>query len=365
MKTSARAALSSVVPIAVGFCSTACFQSRGAAGDDDDPRAGVGTPSVTSVIAGTPAETPACDAEFDPAPVLALAAERPIGWAAVDAMDHGVTTGGDGGEVVLARTLSELQAYAAAAEPMIIAVCGLIGETGLRVEVLSNKTIIGVGTRPTLRASIDIDEAQNIIIRNLYIAGASPDGIATRRTHHAWIDHVDISDSADGNLDVTDESDYVTVSYSRFWYSASPPNPSHRFSNLIGSSDTRETDRGHLKVTMHHNWWADNVTERMPRTRYGDIHVFNNYYSSAGNNYCIRAGVSSTLLVEDNYFFRVSDPLDLEGGNVLERGNVFNAAGGTRASTGTAFEPPYAYEPDPAADVPEIVTSSAGPLLFE
>src|SRR5207244_527288 len=109
-----------------------------------------------------------------------------------------------------------------------------------------------------------------------------------RRSHHLWFDHLDISDSSDGNLDITDQSNYVTVSFSKFWYR--DKNQPHRFSNLIGSDDAIVADEGLLKVTWHHNWWADNVFERMPRTRHGDIHVFDNYYTSTGNSYCIQAG---------------------------------------------------------------------------
>jgi pectate lyase len=39
----------------------------------------------------------------------------------------------------------------------------------------------------------------------------------------------------------------------------------------VGSSNTTELDRGKLKVTFHHNWWADGVIERMPRVRFGDV----------------------------------------------------------------------------------------------
>jgi pectate lyase len=213
-----------------------------------------------------------------------------------------------------------------------------------------------------VRANLDLDEVQNVVIRNLFVEGARPDGISMRRSHHVWIDHVDISDSADGNLDVTDQSNYVTITFSRFWY-RNPGQP-HRFSNLIGSGDDNVEDTGLLKVTLHHNWWADNVRERMPRTRYGDIHVFNNYYTSIGNNYCVEAGFNAHLLVEHNYFNSVGDPLVHSGnGNMLERENSYFRTVGGRGSTGVGFEPPYAYQPDAACDVPARVSESAGVRL--
>lgn len=75
----------------------------------------------------------------------------------------------------------------------------------------------------------------------------------------------------------------------------------------------------------------------MPRARYGDVHVFNNYYSSVGNNYCIRSGFNARLLVEGNFFQGVSDPMVLDGtGQVRQRENIFEFSSGTRAATGDA-----------------------------
>jgi pectate lyase len=67
----------------------------------------------------------------------------------------------------------------------------------------------------------------------------------------------------------------------------------HRFSNLVGHSDNNASeDAGRLHVTFHHNWWGQLVHERMPRVRFGRVHVYNNFYNSPGNNYCIRAAGS-------------------------------------------------------------------------
>lgn len=88
-------------------------------------------------------------------------------------------------------------------------------------------------------------------------------------------------------MDMNLNTDYVTVSWTRFSYSSMRTDPEqgssgHRFSNLIGSSDS---DSGDYRITFHHNWWAENVDQRMPRTRFGDIHVFNNLFTSSGNSY--------------------------------------------------------------------------------
>ena len=58
-------------------------------------------------------------------------------------------------------------------------------------------------------------------------------------------------------------------------------------------------DTGRLKVTWHHNHWVERVIERMPRVRFGQVHVFNNYFASPDNNYCVRAGRGARLRADD------------------------------------------------------------------
>ena len=85
----------------------------------------------------------------------------------------------------------------------------------------------------------------------------------------------------------------MTVSWTKFRYSASRVSrytgEVHHFSNLVGGSDSKTSGAGHLRVTWHHDWWADHVVERQPRVRFGDVHVFNSLYTSTGDNYCIGA----------------------------------------------------------------------------
>ena len=119
-----------------------------------------------------------------------------------------------------------------------------------------------------------------------------------KSSKNIWFDHDAISDGSDGNLDITHASDFITISYTKFFYSTKRTDPNdtgavgHRVCNLIGHSDSNSSeDTGHLNVTFHHNWWADNVMERMPRVRFGKVHVFNNLYTAAGNNYAVGLGV--------------------------------------------------------------------------
>jgi pectate lyase len=305
-------------------------------------------------------------------PAAPFYGDSPVGWASMPDLGLEGTTGGNGGEVVDVSTTEEFIAANARTEPLVIQVHGTIGDSR-RVKVGSNKTILGVEDRPTLQGSLEIEEVQNVIVRNLYVVGnncADAEGGDCQRgsdalgisdgAHHIWIDHVDVSDGSDGNLDVNHAADYVTISWSKFSYSGTTRD--HRFSNLIGSSDSNTTDRGHLRVTWDHCWWAERVQERMPRSRFGDVHVLNSYFSSARDSYCVRAGIETRILVEGSYFDHVESPFDIENatGVIESRNNTFDSSM-VDVGTGAAFAPPYAYTPEPTESVPCAVSQGAGP----
>jgi pectate lyase len=289
-----------------------------------------------------------------------------MGWASVPALGQNGTYGGVQGPVTEVTTIPEFLAAAAGPSPRVIKVRGhLVGD----VVIASNKTIEGI-EGAVIEGYVRIESAQNVIFRNLTVKGknctdsptdcsAGDDAIEVRGSHHVWFDHLDVSDGSDGNLDVVHGSDYVTVSFSKFWYSGT--SREHRFSNLIGSADNNPVDEGKLRVTWHHNWWAQNADQRMPRTRYGLIHVFNNLYTASNNSYCANAGFQATVLLESNVFQGVNSPHTVAGGNLLSRGNLYEVVEGTRDQTGTAFEPPYMHTVDPTAGLAERIMSEAGP----
>ena len=139
-----------------------------------------------------------------------------------------------------------------------------------------------------------------------------------KSSKNIWFDHDAVSDGSDGNLDITHASDFITISYTKFFYSTKRSDPNdtgpmgHRVCNLIGHSDSNTSeDTGHLNVTFHHDWWADNVMERMPRVRFGKVHVFNNLYTAAGNNYAVGLGYYGNVRTENNVFQGVNVPLNV------------------------------------------------------
>jgi pectate lyase len=246
-------------------------------------------------------------------------------------------------------------------------------------ELGPNKTVEGANDNITIHGSLSFSGTatmtlSNLIVRNLKIDAVSSteDGMDIRFAHHVCVEHCEFVDGPDGNLDVVSEANYVTIAYNKFYYTpAWRPLPgetalNHRFSNLVGSSDTTMADRGKLKVTFHDNWWADSVVERMPRVRFGDVHVFNNYYSSTGNSYAIAGGTEAKLLIENNYFENVNSPHIFHEGDttaqIVASGNEYsNATGLRQTGQGSAFVPPYAYVLAPASSVKAAVMATAGP----
>jgi len=215
-------------------------------------------------------------------------------------------------------------------------------QSRVRIRVGSNTTIVGVDRRATVKGAwFDIRGAgrTNIIIRNLRFVdtydcfpawsptdGASGnwnaeyDSISIRDGDHVWIDHNEFADVEtidaklptyfgrlyqvhDGQLDITNGANYVTASWNRF--------NDHDKVMLIGSSDSMTSDGDRLKVTLHHNVF-DNVGQRAPRVRFGQVHIYNNLYRIKGDanyQYSWGVGKASAIYAHDN-FFRVDEGVD-------------------------------------------------------
>jgi pectate lyase len=246
----------------------------------------------------------------------------------------------------------------------------------------ANKTIIGCGGH--LVGNIMMENSSNIIIQNLTISSASPDNkidliTIDNQSHHVWLDHLELADGGDGNLDMVHGSDYITVSFTKFIYNQLPAGGNvrdsdpgaHQFACLIGHDDKNAAeDTGHLKITIHHSFWADNIMERMPRIRYGQVHLLNNLYAASGGyttTYAVRVGVNANVRSEHNVFKGINNPFDFEFSNpeakVESIGDVFTNCTGTMDVTGKgpAFKPPYDYTADPVDSLEAKIRAGAGP----
>ena len=66
----------------------------------------------------------------------------------------------------------------------------------------------------------------------------------------------------------------------------------------------------------------------MPRIMYGQVHVYNNYYTSKNNNYCVGVGSYAPAIIENNYFKQVKDPIKFMYDvytYILQRNNIFDS----------------------------------------
>jgi pectate lyase len=189
---------------------------------------------------------------------------------------------------------------------------------------------------------------------------------------NVWVDHCEFQDGLDGNFDIKNMSDYISVTWCKFIYNKAPipggPGGSddHRFSDLFGSSDGATADRGHLRVTLQNNWWAQGCVARMPRVRFGKVHVVNNLFNSTVASQCVMAGFEADLLVESNVFENVNRPIDKMNNDytaITEQNNIFTSTTGNTTGSGTAFTPPYIITITPVANVKSAVMASAGATL--
>ena len=305
------------------------------------------------------------------------AANQILGFA----MQGGTTTGGGNASPETVSSGGDLENAVSGDSAKVVQFSGNLSGT---LDVGSNTTLEGVGASATISGGISLDGVQNVILRNFRVtgSGANGDAIGIQDSSHIWLDHLEIMDADDGLLDITNGSDYITVSWTKFRYSGTGD---HNFAVLIASDDN---DSGSYRITFHHNWWGQFSSERMPRVRFGDVHVFNNYYGTGtqtplNNDHCVRAAYQSSVLVQGNYFDRVVTPHEVaedNGSGVMTAPKCTGttSAGGPAncnienqsfnqdsnpSEQGTAFSPPYDYQGaiEPADCVMANVMSGAGP----
>ncbi|GAA3687264.1 pectate lyase [Lentzea roselyniae] len=289
----------------------------------------------------------------------ATAAAGVDGFASVSAHGLNTTTGGAGGQVVTATTSEQFLDYIDTVGTLIIQVSGTITISS-KQGVRPNKTVIGLGTSAVINGGgLDFYRSYNVIVRNLRFTNAEDDAVNIgQNSHHIWVDHNEFAGAVDGAVDVVRGAEYVTVSWN--WFRGTDK------SMLLGHSDgASSTDKGRLKVSIHHNFF-DGSRQRHPRVRFGEpVHVYNNYFRS-NELYGVASTMDAGVLVEGNYFENVPHPVlvgygDSGPGRVVARNNMFTGSG-TPQTAGIVQVPRtyYSYSLDAPADVPRIVRGGAG-----
>lgn len=308
------------------------------------------------------------------------------GWAS----QNGVTGGGTATPTVV-TTYAELKTAINAAAVKVIHISGEItfptagrltlqNQTGKSILGLAGAKLISVDLTSGGSGILYAKNSSNILIKNITFEGPGAydvdgnDNLTIDNCTSVWVDHCTFQDALDGNLDIKNASDLISVTWTKFQYLKAPiPGGSggsndHRFSNLFGSGDDATQDDGKLRITMQYCWWGPGVKERMPRVRFGKVHLLNNYFNSSVSNYCIYAGFKADLLIEGNYFEGVKNPIRLETGKFTAAqlvDNTFSGATGTMVGSGTAFVPPYSINKIASTDVKQTVMAGAGAVLLQ
>jgi pectate lyase len=283
----------------------------------------------------------------------------------------------------------------------------------IQFRVGANTTIYGLPNARLIGGNLLVQNVDNVIVRNVRFEDAADcfpawdptdgslgnwnsayDLVTLTGATHVWADHNTFSDGDnidatqplrlgrpyqvhDGALDIIRASDYVTASWNVF--------QEHDKTMLIGSTNTVGADVGKLRVTLHHNRFA-NVGQRVPRVRFGQVDVYNNYFYQTDEDvysYSWGVGVQSAIHAENNFLLRSADlaledvVYDWGGTAITEIGTLTRVGTGPVQAVSLLDEYNATHDPDlgsdagwtpvlragpvtPTAQVPAVVSTNAG-----
>ncbi|KAK2966933.1 hypothetical protein RJ640_002118 [Escallonia rubra] len=184
-----------------------------------------------------------------------------------------------------------------------------------------DKTIDARGANVNIArgAGITIQFVRNIIIHNLHFNDivsknggmirdsvdhvgirqkSDGDSISIFQSSDIWIDHISMSRSADGLIDIVEGSTGITISNCHF--------AEHDKVLLFGADDKNPKDRI-MQVTVAYNHFGKKLVQRMPRCRWGFFHLVNNDYTH-WLMYAIGGSNGATIISQGNRFIAPPDP---------------------------------------------------------
>jgi pectate lyase len=269
------------------------------------------------------------------------------------------------------------------------------GHPWFDVKEVSNLSFLGTDDFVMDRIGFFCVRSSNLVFRNINFrqpkADNGADAVSMQQCEGVWVDHCTFTslnqtkDYEDGSCDITHHSKGVTVSWCHFVKTQK--------SCLVGHSNSESADVA-ITATFHHNWF-DQSSSRHPRVRYGQAHVYNNFFDGC-TTYGVGSAYGAKVLVEYNCFDAVQLPTDIctypakESGESNLQGSVAGYLYATRDlllnrpakardpypltnvkytsyNGGTVtpltyadFKPAYGYVVTPSADVADVVKAGAG-----
>ena len=384
----------------LGLALSACGGSGGSSAGNTSP------PALSSVAPASSSASSSPVASSEAASSLASSSASSVdACTAVNtvqgfaSMGSGTTGGADvglGNNRVIVSNGVELNAALSAthptynAKPLVVYINGLItwensGNAEIRLR-RSNVSIIGLANAEFSGVGIRISHgASNIIIRNLLMHEVPQAHGAGDHIHldgqngavsNVWIDHNEFYNDLTVDKDFYDELvsgrsrvHNVTISYNYLHDSQK--------TSLWGSSDDAVAEDVGRTISFHHNHWKD-VVSRLPLFRFGEGHVWNNYYNGATGS-GINSRMGAKMRVDNNVFENVKNAIwsgdssaigfwDAQGNSFSNStwSGSFNVncatppcyAGGNNSNI--EYLPPYTYNLQDTASVKAHVLENAG-----
>ncbi|XAR50086.1 Pectate lyase [Bertholletia excelsa] len=181
--------------------------------------------------------------------------------------------------------------------------------------VNSHKTIDGRGARVFIvgGAGLTLQYVTNVIVHGLYIKNIksgsggmirdSPehygfrgqsdgDGVSIFGSSNLWLDHLSMTNCADGLIDAIMGSTGITISNCHFTH--------HNDVMLLGAHNTDMQDKM-MQVTLAFNHFGKGLVQRMPRIRLGLVHVVNNDYTH-WLMYAVGGSANPTIISHGNRY---------------------------------------------------------------
>ncbi|WP_425314182.1 pectate lyase family protein [Saccharibacillus kuerlensis] len=248
------------------------------------------------------------------------------------------------------------------------------GVSNITVEGFDGLTIFSTNGSKIKHATITVKRSSNLVIRNLEFDELWEwdeatkgdydrndwDYLTIENSHKVWIDHSTFHKAYDGLVDVKKGSTGVTISWSKFmgdnqsstgWVAqqinamekSRAQYPMYDYlrslglsaadiiaiasgqkkGHLIGATDFA-SDNANLQVTLHHNYYQ-NIQDRMPRLRGGNVHAYNIVMDASGTlaaKQRLTSKIESAIKSKGYHFGVTSNgAISTEGGSVLLEGS--------------------------------------------